>query len=111
VALKYTVKVNGGTSLIMMKGDVLSGFKKIKVCTEYQYKGKSIKHFPFSVNKEELKPIYLEFKGWKEDISKLRDEDSLPKSFLEYVSYLEKELKVPISIISVGPDRTQTIIR
>jgi len=111
VALKYAVKVNGVTSLMMMKGDVLSGFKKIKVCTEYQYKGKSIKHFPFSVNNDELKPIYLEFKGWKEDISKLRNEDSLPKSFLEYVSFLEKELKVPISIISVGPDRTQTIIR
>lgn len=111
VALKYAVKVNGVTSLMMMKGDVLSGFKKIKVCIEYQYKGKSIKHFPFSVNNDELKPIYLEFKGWKEDISKLRNEDSLPKSFLEYVSFLEKELKVPISIISVGPDRTQTIIR
>ena len=111
VALKYAVKLNGVTSLMMMKGDVLSGFKKIKVCTEYQYKGKPIKHFPFSVYNGELKPIYSEFKGWKEDISKLRDEDSLPKSFLEYVSYLEKELKVPISIISVGPDRTQTIIR
>ncbi len=111
VALKYAVKVNGVTSLMMMKGDVLSGFKKIKVCTEYQYKGKSIKHFPFSVNNNQLKPVYSEFKGWKEDISKVRDEDSLPKSFLEYVSYLEKELETPISIISVGPDRTQTIIR
>ncbi|MAU62900.1 MAG: adenylosuccinate synthase [Flavobacteriaceae bacterium] len=111
VALKYAVRINGVTSLMMMKGDVLSGFKKIKVCIEYQFKGKSIKHFPFSVNNNELKPIYLEFKGWKEDISKLRDEDSLPKSFLKYVSFLEKELSIPISIISVGPDRTQTIIR
>ena len=111
VALKYAVRINGVTSLMMMKGDVLSGFKKIKVCIEYQFKGKSIKHFPFSVNNNELKPIYLEFKGWKEDISKLRDEDSLPKPFLKYVSFLEKELSIPISIISVGPDRTQTIIR
>ena len=111
VALKYTVKINGVTSLMMMKGDVLSGFKKIKVCTEYKYKGESIKHFPYSLNNDELKPVYTEFKGWKEDISKVNNENSLPKTFLEYVKYLEKELEVPISIISVGPDRTQTIIR
>ena len=111
VALKYTVKINGVTSLMMMKGDVLSGFKKIKVCTEYKYKGESIKHFPYSLNNDELKPVYTEFNGWKEDISKINNENSLPKTFLEYVKYLEKELEVPISIISVGPDRTQTIIR
>ena len=111
VALKYAVKINGVTSLMMMKGDVLSGFKKIKVCTEYQYKGESVKHFPYTVNNNELKPIYTEFKGWKEDISKINKEDSLPKTFLDYVKYLELALKVPIVIISVGPDRTQTIIR
>ena len=111
VALKYTVKINGVTSLMMMKGDVLSGFKKIKVCTEYKYKGESIKHFPYSLNNDELKPVYTEFNGWKEDISKINNENSLPKTFLEYIKYLEKELEVPISIISVGPDRTQTIIR
>ena len=111
VALKYAVKINGVTSLMMMKGDVLSGFKKIKVCTEYQYKGESVKHFPYTVDNNELKPVYTEFKGWKEDISKINKEDSLPKTFLDYVKYLELELKVPIAIISVGPDRTQTIIR
>ena len=111
VALKYAVKVNGVTSLMMMKGDVLSGFKKIKICTEYEQNGKAIKHFPYSVSDKLLKPVYTEFKGWKEDISKINDEKSLPKTFLNYVKYLEKELKVPISIISVGPDRTQTIIR
>ena len=111
VALKYAVKINGVTSLMMMKGDVLSGFKKIKVCTEYQYKGESIKHFPYTVDNNELKPVYTEFKGWKEDISKINKEDSLPKTFLDYVKYLELALKVPIVIISVGPDRTQTIIR
>lgn len=111
VALKYAVKVNGVTSLMMMKGDVLSGFKKIKVCTEYEHKGKTLKQFPFSVNDIALKPKYTEFNGWKEDISKINNEASLPKTFLDYVKYLEKELNVPISIISVGPDRTQTIIR
>ena len=111
VALKYAVKVNGVTSLMMMKGDVLSGFKKIKICTEYEQNGKAIKHFPYSVSDKLLKPVYTEFKGWKEDISKINDEKFLPKTFLDYVKFLEKELKVPISIISVGPDRTQTIIR
>ena len=111
VALKYAVKINGVTSLMMMKGDVLSGFKKVKVCTEYQYKGESIKHFPYNVDNDDLKPIYTEFKGWKEDLSNINDEGSLPKTFLNYVKYLEIELKVPIGIISVGPDRTQTIIR
>ena len=110
VALKYAVKVNGVTSLMMMKGDVLSGFKKIKICTEYEQNGKAIKHFPYSVSDKLLKPVYTEFKGWKEDISKINDEKSLPKTFLDYVKYLEKELKVPISIISVGPDRTLSLI-
>ena len=111
VALKYAVKVNGVTSLMMMKGDVLSGFKKIKVCTEYEHNGKTLKQFPFSVNDITLKPKYTEFKGWKEDISMINNEASLPKRFMDYVKYLEKELNVPISIISVGPDRAQTIIR
>ncbi len=111
VALKYTVKVNGVTKLMMMKGDVLSGIKEIKVCTKYNYNGNIIEHFPFSINNDNLKPIYKSFKGWKEDISTYTNEKSLPKAFLKYISFLEKELQTPISIISVGPDRKQTIIR
>jgi adenylosuccinate synthase len=111
VALKYAVKINGVTKLMMMKGDVLSGFKKIKVCTGYEYNGEKIQHFPFSVDTDKLKPIYSEFDGWKEDISKIKKEKAFPKTFMNYVSYLEKELQVPIAIISVGPDRNQTIIR
>ena len=111
VALKYAVKINGVTKLMMMKGDVLSGFKKIKVCTGYEYNGEKIQHFPFSVDTDKLKPIYSEFDGWKEDISKIKTEKAFPKTFMNYVSYLEKELQVPIAIISVGPDRNQTIIR
>ena len=111
VALKYAVKINGVTSLMMMKGDVLSGFKKIKICTEYIYEGKSIKYFPYSLNVDKLKPKYTEFNGWKEDISQISDENYLPKTFLDYVKFLEFELKVPVSIISLGPDRSQTIIR
>jgi len=111
VALKYAVKINGVTKLMMMKGDVLSGFKTIKVCTEYNYNGSIISHFPFTVDTEDLKPIYTEFEGWKEDISEIQKENLLPKTFMDYVSFLENELNVPISIISVGPNRTQTIIR
>jgi adenylosuccinate synthase len=111
VALKYAVKINGVTKLMMMKGDVLSGFKKIKVCTSYEYNGEKIQHFPFSVDTDKIKPIYSEFDGWKEDISKIKTEKAFPKTFMNYVSYLEKELQVPIAIISVGPDRNQTIIR
>ena len=111
VALKYTVKVNGVTKLMMMKGDVLSGIKEIKVCTKYNYNGNIIEHFPFSINNDNLKPIYKSFEGWKEDISTYTNEKSLPNAFLKYISFLEEELKTPISIISVGPDRKQTIIR
>ena len=111
VALKYAVKVNGVTKLMMMKGDVLSGFKNIKICTSYDYNGEKINHFPFSVDSKKIKPIYTEFKGWDEDISKIKKESSFPKTFMDYVSYIENELQVPIAIISVGPDRTQTIIR
>ena len=111
VALKYAVKINGVTKLMMMKGDVLSGFKTIKVCTEYNYNGARINHFPFTVDIPNLNPVYTEFKGWEEDVSKIQKENFLPETFLKYVSFLEDELKVPISILSVGPDRTQTIIR
>ena len=111
VALKYAVKINGVTKLMMMKGDVLSGFKTIKVCTEYNYNGATINHFPFTVDIPNLNPVYTEFKGWEEDVSKIQKENLLPETFLKYVSFLEDELKVPISILSVGPDRTQTIIR
>ena len=109
VALKYAVKVNGVTNLMMMKGDVLSGLKKIKVCIKYNYNGKEISHYPFTLE-DNLKPVYKELEGWNEDISQTQKYDDLPNTFLNYIKFLEKELKVPISIISVGPDRKQTII-
>ncbi len=111
VALKYAVQVNGITQLIMMKGDVLSGFETLKVCTAYKYKGEEIKHLPFNIEPENLEPIYTEVKGWKEDLTKMKDASSLPKEFNDYVDFLEKELETPITIVSVGPDRKQTIKR
>jgi len=110
VALKYSCQINGVTKLMMMKSDVLSGFKSIKVCTSYEYKGKEIKYMPYDINDNSLKPIYDEFEGWNDDITKINNFDKLPINLKKYISYLEKELNIPITIISVGPDRLQTII-
>lgn len=110
VALKYSCKINGVTKLMMMKSDVLSGFKTIKVCTSYEYRGSEIDYLPYDIGDDSLKPIYKDFEGWDEDITGLRDFNSLPKNLKNYISYLEKELEIPIGIISVGPDRLQTII-
>jgi adenylosuccinate synthase len=111
VALKYAVRINGVTELMMMKGDVLSGFEKLKVCTAYNYKGEKIEHFPYNIEAENVTPIYTEMNGWKEDLTKMTSADQLPKSLNDYIDFLEKELEVPIKIVSVGPDRTQTIHR
>jgi len=111
VALKYAVQVNGVTQLMMMKGDVLSGFKKLKVCTAYNYKGKTIKHFPFNIEPENVTPEYIEMEGWNQDLTKIRSTSDFPKELNDYIAFLEKELEVPIKLVSVGPDRTQTIHR
>ncbi len=110
VALKYSCKINGVTKLMMMKSDVLSGFKSIKVCTSYKYRGSTIDHMPYDIGDNTLKPIYKELNGWDEDITEIRDFKNLPKNLKNYISYLEKELEIPITIISVGPDRIQTIV-
>jgi len=111
VALKYTAQVNGVTQLMMMKGDVLSGFKTLKVCTAYKYKGETISHLPYNIEPENIEPIYTDFKGWKEDLTKMTDPSQFPKELNDYIDFLEKELEIPIKIVSVGPDRTQTIHR
>ena len=111
VALKYTCEVNGVTQLMMMKGDVLSGFDELKVCTAYKYKGETIKHLPYNIETENVTPIYSTFTCWKKDLTKMRDASEFPQALNEYISFLEKELEIPIKIVSVGPDRTQTIHR
>ena len=109
VALKYAVQVNGVTQLMMMKGDVLSGFETLKVCTAYKHKGQEINHLPYNIEPENITPIYTEMKGWKEDLTSLTDASQFPKELNDYISFLEKELETPITIVSVGPDRKQTI--
>ncbi len=111
VALRYACQVNGVTKLMMMKGDVLSGFKTLKICTAYKYKGDIIKHFPYNIDPENVTPIYTDFNGWKEDLTTMDDSSQLPEALNNYINFLEKELEIPITIVSVGPDRKQTIFR
>ncbi len=111
VALKYAVQVNGVTELMMMKADVLSGFDSVKVCTAYNYKGEEIAHLPYNIESENLSPIYKSLKGWSKDLTKMTKAEELPPALNDYIAYLEEALQVPIKIVSVGPDRLQTIHR
>ena len=110
-ALKYAIDVNGVTELMMMKADVLSGIGNLKVCTAYRYKGEVIDHLPYKLQEDLIDPIFTEVPGWNEDLTKMTSEDEFPESFKSYIAYIEKEVGVPISLISVGPDRAQTIMR
>jgi len=110
VALRYTIMLNGVTKLIMMKSDVLDTFATIKACRAYRINGVETRDFPYSIE-QEIEPIYDEIPGWQCDLTAFDREEQLPKAFLDYVAYLERELEVPIAILSVGPDRKQTIVR
>lgn len=110
-ALKYAISINGITELSMMKSDVLSGFKEIKVCIAYDYMGQEITHLPYDLNQSLLKPKYITLKGWDQDISNIMSKKEIPIEFNKFIIFLENELKIPISIISIGPDRSQTIFR
>lgn len=110
VALRYAIRLSGVTQLMMMKADVLSGFDTLKVCTAYLYRGETIEHFPYATETEEITPIYTEFKGWSSDLSAIKSANDLPKELLDYIRFIEKEVEVPITLVSVGADRTQTIL-
>ncbi len=111
VALKYAIMINGVTQLIMMKSDVLDDFDEIKACVAYEINGERVEEFPFSIEEDEIKPVYITMPGWKTDMTKFHDESQFPKEFSDYIAFLEKELETPITIVSIGPDREQTIIR
>jgi adenylosuccinate synthase len=111
VQLKYAIMINGVTELSMMKADVLSIFDHIKICTHYEIDGEKISEFPYDVNDLDITPIYIEMKGWKEDLTSLKCYEDSPEALKNYVLFLEKELNVPISLVSVGPDRQQTLLK
>lgn len=110
-ALKYACMINGTTQLIMMKADVLSIFSTIKICTHYNYNGKKIDYLPYDINPEVITPVYTDLKGWNKDLTGITSMEAAPAELINYIEYIEKELNIPITIVSVGPDRKQTIIR
>ncbi len=110
VALRYAIMINGVTQLILMKSDVLDAFDTIKACVAYKVNGKETREFPFNIE-EGVEPVYQELPGWKTDMTGITSEDQLPKAFIDYIHFLEEQLETPVRIISVGPDREQTIIR
>jgi adenylosuccinate synthase len=110
VALKYAIMINGVTKLIMMKSDVLDTFSTIKACVAYNVNGKETTELPYSLENN-VTPIYKEIQGWQTDLTKCTKEEELPQAFKDYINFLEKELETPIVILSVGPDRAQTIVR
>ncbi len=109
-ALKYSCMINGVTSLFMTKADVLSGFDKIRVCTAYKINNKICDELPYNID-DNIEPEYVEMDGWDMDITGIRDFSKLPPALKDYVAFIEKETRVPVGIISVGPDRSETIIR
>lgn len=110
VALKYAVMLDGVTNLIMMKSDVLDSFETIKACVAYKIDGKEVDYLPYSLEGN-IEPVYKEIPGWKTDLTKIKSEADFPIEFKNYIDFLEKELGARIKIVSVGPDREQTIVR
>ncbi|MBT8195763.1 MAG: adenylosuccinate synthetase, partial [Bacteroidia bacterium] len=110
VSLKYSIMLNGVTQLILTKADVLSGFDTIKVCTAYKVNGELSTEVPFSLD-DKVEPVYTEVKGWHQEIDGITDMERIPTELHDYIDFLEKELELPITVISLGPDRKQTIVR
>lgn len=111
VALKYAVMINGVTDLIMMKSDVLDDFDTVRACTAYRIDGKEVKELPFDIDRVAIEPVYTDMPGWKTPMTAITAESELPEAFTNYVKFLEDYLEVPVTILSVGPDREQTIVR
>jgi adenylosuccinate synthase len=109
-ALKYAIMINGVTKLLITKADVLSGFSKIKICTSYLIDGVSTLEVPFE-NDARIEPQYIEMDGWNGEISSVRKYDELPPTLKNFVSYIEKETNIPVTLVSVGPDRKESIFR
>jgi adenylosuccinate synthase len=109
-ALKYSIMINGITKLLITKADVMSGFNTIKVCTSYKVDGKECKEIPFR-NDSVIEPVYTDMPGWKEDISVIKEYNKLPETLKKYIEFIEKQTGIPVTMVSVGPDREETIFR
>ncbi len=103
--------INGVTQLIMMKSDVLDTFPTIKACTAYKINGELTRDFPYSIEEDTIEPVYEELPGWQTDMTAMKSENEFPQQFADYIKFLERELATPITIVSIGPDREQTILR
>ena len=108
-ALRYAIKINGVTELIMMKADVLDTLDQIGVCTAYTYKGKKVSHLPYRVEEDWVQPIYEMLPGWKTELTGMTEKEALPAALTDYIKFIEEFVGIPVSMVSVGPDRTQTI--
>lgn len=110
-ALKYACMINGVTQLIMMKADVLSDFDELKVCTHYNHKGEVIDYLPYDIDPSKVSPVYKTLKGWSSDLTQMRNPEQFPEALAGYVEFIEEQMQLPVTIVSVGPDRKQTIRR
>ena len=110
-ALRYACMINGVTQLIMMKADVLSDFDTLQICTHYTFEGKKIDYLPYDIDPSKVQPVYEAIPGWKCDLTGMRELHQLPKELLDYIAFIEKSMEIPITIVSVGPDRMQTIVK
>jgi adenylosuccinate synthase len=108
-ALKYSIMINGVTDLIITKADVMDDFEEIKVCTHYDFQGEKLDYLPFEISQKDIKPVYQIRKGWKVNLPEISELNNLPGDFKSYLTYIETEVETPITVISLGPDRSQTI--
>jgi adenylosuccinate synthase len=103
--------LNGVTDLILMKIDVLDDFATIKICNKYEIKGEKTEHIPYNMEENKINPIYDEYKGWKKNVSGVRSYNDLPKEMQDYIEEIEKRMNIPVSVVSISPDRKDTIFR
>jgi adenylosuccinate synthase len=110
-ALRYAITINGVTELMMMKADVLSIFDTIRVCTHYRINGQLTDRLPYDINGVTIEPVYTDLKGWNCDLTGLTQPEDMPHELIEYIGFIERETGVPVNVVSVGPDRVQTLLR
>jgi len=110
-ALKYAIMVDGVSDLIITKADVMDDFDEIKICTSYEYQGKKLDYLPYEIAEEDMQPQYITLKGWKTDITEITELNDIPQELQNFIKYVEESVETPITVVSTGPDRKQTMIK